>query len=132
LGAGLRWGEIISLTWEDVQRQSVRVVASKAKGRRARVIPIGRRVREVLGPARSQGAVIRTDAKEVHETLCAWLKTQGVKDTKPVHYLRKCYGFLAVGDHGVFVSSKLLGHSNITLTASTYAGQVDELPAVKF
>ena len=55
LGAGLRWGEISSLTWEDVQRQSVRVAASNAKGRRARVIPIGRRVREVLGPARGQG-----------------------------------------------------------------------------
>jgi hypothetical protein len=30
------------------------------------------------------------------------------------------------------VASKLLGHSSITLTASTYAGQVDKLPAVKF
>jgi integrase len=132
LGAGLRWGEIISLTWEDVQRQSVRVAASRAKGRRARVIPVGRMVREVLDPARSQGPVICTDAKEVHETFCTWLRTQGVKDAKPVHYLRKCYGSLAVGDYGIFVASKLLGHSNITLTASTYAGQVDELPAVKF
>ena len=132
LGAGLRWGEITSLTWEDVQEQSVRVAASKAKGRRARVIPIGRMVREVLGPARIQGAVICTDAKEVHETLCGWLKAQGVKDAKPVHYLRKCYGSLAVADHGVFIASKLLGHSNISLTASTYAGQVDHLPAVRF
>ena len=132
LGAGLRWGEIISLTWDDVQPQSVRVAASKAKGRRGRVIPIGRMVREVLGPARSQGIVIGTDAEEVHEGVCAWLRAQGVKDAKPVHYLRKCYGSLAVGDHGIFVASKLLGHSNITLTASTYAGQVDELPAVRF
>jgi integrase len=132
LGAGLRWGEIISLSWEDVRRESVRVAASNAKGRRARMIPIGQMVREVLNPARGQGAVIRGDSKEVHETLYAWLKAQGVKDAKPVHYLRKCYGSLAVGDHGIYVASKLLGHSNITLTASTYAGQVDELPAVKF
>jgi integrase len=132
LGAGLRWGEIISLTWEDVQRESVRVAASKAKGRRARVIPIGCMVSEALGPAQSQGAVISSNAKEVHRALSAWLKAQGVTDAKPVHYLRKCYGSLAVGDHGIFVASKLLGHSNITLTASTYAGQVDELPAVKF
>jgi len=132
MGAGLRWGEIVSLTWEDVQEESVRVAASKAKGRRARVIPIGRRVREVLGLDRSQGAVIRTDAKEVHEALSAWLRVQGVKDPKPIHYLRKCFGSLAVGDHGIYVASKLLGHSSIALTASTYAGQVDELPAVKF
>ena len=132
LGAGLRWGEIISLTWEEVQRQSVRVAASKAKGRRSRIIPIGRTVREVLNPARGQGPVIRTDSKEVHEALCAWLRAQNVKDAKPIHYLRKCYGSLAVGDHGIFVASKLLGHSSIALTASTYAGQVDELPSVKF
>ena len=43
----------------------------------------------------------------------------------------KCYGSLAVADHGVYVASKLLGHSNINLTASTYAGQVDKLPQVK-
>jgi integrase len=132
LGAGLRWGEILSLTWEDVQRQSVRIAASKAKGRRARVIPLGQMAREVLGPARGQGLVISTDAKEVHQTLCARLRGQGVKDAKPVHYLRKCFGSLAVGDHGIYVASKLLGHSSITLTAATYAGQVDELPAVKF
>ena len=49
-----------------------------------------------------------------------------------MHYLRKCYGSLAVADHGIFVVPKLLGHSSIGLTASTYAGQVDELLAVKF
>jgi integrase len=39
LGAGLRWGEIISLTWEIVRKESVIILASKAKGRRARVVP---------------------------------------------------------------------------------------------
>jgi integrase len=47
-------------------------------------------------------------------------------------YLRKCYGSLAVADHGVFIASKLLGHANISQTAGMYAGQVDQLPAVKF
>ena len=132
LGAGLRWGEIVSLNWEDVRRESIRIAASKAKGRRARVIPIGPLVRQVLEPARNQGTVIKGDPDEVHEILCEWLRQHGVKDTKPVHYLRKCFGSLAVADHGVFIASKLLGHSNISLTASTYAGQVDRLPAVTF
>ena len=132
LGAGLRWGEIVSLTWEDIQSESVRVAASKAKGRRARVVPIGGLLREVLEPQRSQGGIMRTDSAEVHNTLCAWLRARGVRDAKPVHYLRKCFGSLAVGDHGIYVAAKLLGHSSITLTASTYAGQVDQLPALKF
>ena len=132
LGAGLRWGEIVSLTWEDAEPDSVRVAASKAEGCRAHVIPIGRMVRAVLGPARGQGVVIRTDAAQVPGTLCTWLRAERIEELKPIHYLRKCYGSLAVGDHGIYVVSKLLGHSSITETASTYAGQVDEPPAVKF
>jgi integrase len=132
LGAGLRWGEIISLSWEDVQPGSVRISAGKAKGRRARVIPIGKRVQGVLERARGQGSLIESDPRGVHEALCTWLREHGVKDAKPVHYLRKCFGSLAVADHGIFIGSKLLGHASIGITASTYAGQVDKLPAVKF
>jgi integrase len=132
LGTGLRWGEIISLKWEDVQQDGVRVPAARAKGRRARVVPMGKKVQSVLTKARGQDLVITEDAKEIHEKLCVWLRAQGVKDSKPVHYLRKCFGSLAVADHGIFLASKLLGHSSINLTASTYAGQVDQLPAVSF
>ena len=132
LGAGLRWGEIVSLRWEDVQPDGVRVAAARAKGRKGRLVPVGKMVRNVLEAARGQDLVVGGEWKEVHERLCVWLRAQGVKDAKPVHYLRKCFGSLAVADHGIFLASKLLGHSTITLTASTYAGQVDQLPAVKF
>lgn len=132
LGCGLRWGEIVSLSWENVQSDSVRIAAGKAKGRRARIVPIGKRVQEVLKSARGQGLVIASDSAEVHEALCSWLRGNGIKDGKPIHYLRKCFGSLAVADHGIFIGSKLLGHASIGITASTYAGQVDKLPAVKF
>jgi integrase len=132
LGCGLRWGEIVSATWAEAEADGVRIPAGKAKGRRARVIPIGEPVRDALEASQGQGLVIGGDAKEVHEALCEWLRKRGVKDLKPVHYLRKCYGSLAVADHGVFIASKLLGHASISQTASTYAGQVDKLPAVKF
>jgi hypothetical protein len=72
------------------------------------------------------------DPAEVRKALCARVSQQGVKDAKPVHYLRKCHGWLAVADHGIFIAWKLLGHASIGITASTYAGQVDKLPAVKF
>ncbi len=132
LGAGLRWGEIISLPWEEVQPGRVRISAEKAKGRRARLIPIGKRVQGVLERARGQGTLIASSPTEVHDRLCTWLREHGVKDSKPVHYLRKCFGSLAVADHGIFIGSKLLGHASIGITASTYAGQVDKLPAVRF
>jgi len=69
LGAGLRWGEIISLSWEDVQTDSIRVLASKAKGRRTRVVPVSKLVRSVLDPRKSQGTVIADDPKEVRHAL---------------------------------------------------------------
>jgi integrase len=92
LGAGLRWGEIISLRWEDVQAEGVRVAAANAKGRRARVVPIGETVRSVLEAGRGKDDVIAGHPEEGHEKLCNWLRSQGVKDAKPVHYLRKCFG----------------------------------------
>ena len=55
-----------------------------------------------------------------------------MRDAEPVDCLRKCFGSLAVADHGILIGSKLLGHAVISITASTYAGQVDKLPAVRF
>jgi len=132
LGAGLRWGEIVSLTSEDVLSDTIRVAGERAKGRRGRAVPIGALLRGMLKTAPGQGPVLREDSREIHRALCDWLRKQGVKDQKSIHYLRKCYGSMAVADHGIFIASKLLGHASIGITASTYAGQVDKLPAVKF
>ncbi|NLH73924.1 MAG: hypothetical protein GX456_12790 [Verrucomicrobia bacterium] len=110
--------------------------AAVARGLRpksiSRIVPVGDPVREVLESSRGTGPVIESNPKLVHQQLCSWLRGKGVKDSKPIHYLRKCYGSLAVADHGIFIASKLLGHADIGLTVRTYAGQVDKLPAVRF
>jgi integrase len=93
---------------------------------------MARAVGDILSATRREEIVISSSAEEVHRELCDWLRKKGVKDAKPIHFLRKCFGSLAVADHGIYVASKLLGHSSISLTASTYAGQVDKLPAVSF
>jgi hypothetical protein len=41
------------------------------------------------GRSGDQGRVITGDVSEVHEKVCRWLRKKGVKDPKPVHYLRK-------------------------------------------
>jgi site-specific recombinase XerD len=132
LGCGLRWGEIASLTWDNVLPDGVRVLASLAKGRRSRIVPMGATVKEVLEAARAEGKILPHRPDIVHDDLSSWLRNQGVQAPMPVHYLRKCFGSLAVADHGIFIGSKLLGHASIAITSSTYAGQVDQLPAVKF
>jgi hypothetical protein len=107
LGCGLRWGEITSLTWENVSAGGVRILAGLAKGRRQRVVPISKGLSRLLQAGRSgkEGKVITGDVGEVHEKVCRWLRRKGVKDPKPIHYLRKCYRSLAVADHGIFVAS---------------------------
>ncbi|MGC8989321.1 MAG: hypothetical protein ACP5MD_04290 [Verrucomicrobiia bacterium] len=112
--------------------EGVRVLASLAKGRRTRIVPVGDSVREALESSRGTGPVIKINSKTVHQEVCSWLREKGVKDSKPIHYLQKCFGSLAVADHGIFIASKLLGHADIGLTAKTYAGQVDKLPALRF
>jgi integrase len=83
LGCGLRWGEIISLTWENVLPGGVRVLASLAKGRRQRVVPISKELSGLLQGGRSarEGSVITGDVWDVHEKVCRWLRRKGVKDS---------------------------------------------------
>ncbi len=134
LGAGLRWGEITTLTWGNVTGQGVRILAGLAKGRRERIVPLGEKLRKLLDSER-RGAterVITQDSGKLNAHLCVWLRQHDVEDARPLHYLRKCFGSMAAADHGIFIASKLLGHSTIALTAATYAGVVDRLPAVIF
>jgi integrase len=133
LGCGLRWGEIISLDYSNVLRDRVRVLAGHAKGRRQREVPMGAAVKSAMDTARqASGLVLGNDPASVHDELAKWLHLHGVTDAKPVHYLRKCFGSLAVADHGIFIGSKLLGHADISITAQTYANIVDKLPSVTF
>lgn len=134
LGAGLRWNEAVTLTWANVTPNGIRVLAALAKGRQERTVPVGAKLAGVLNTAaNTSGPVIETaDASALSRRLCTWLRRHGIEDAKPVHFLRKCYGSLAVADAGIFVASKLLGHASIEQTASVYAGIVDALPAVNF
>jgi integrase len=132
LGCGLRWGEIASLTWECVLDDRVRVLAGLAKGRRQRDIPFGPIVKVILDAARQPSGLVVPTPTAVHQELTAWLRTKGIKDQKPLHYLRKLFGSLAVADHGLFIGSKLLGHRQVELTARVYANLIDQLPSVNF
>jgi integrase len=107
LGCGLRWGEITSLAWENVLPGGVRVLAGFAKGRRQRIVLISKELSGLFQAARSgkEGSVITGDVWEVHEKVCRWLRKKGVKDPKPVHYLRECFEGITPG-HGAYWAGK--------------------------
>jgi integrase len=81
LGCGLQWGEIVSLTWENVLPSGVRILAGLAKGRRQRVVPVSKELSGLLQAARSgrEGSVITGDVREVHEKVCRWLRRKELR-----------------------------------------------------
>jgi integrase len=54
------------------------------------------------------------------DKLILWLKAHGVHGTKPLHQLRKECGSQFCDKHGVFATSEMLGHSDISVTANHY------------
>ena len=132
LGVGLRWHEAATMDWLNVGGDTVHVLATLAKGRKARTIPMGDTVKAALDAARKPAGPVLDDPVLAHAEITVWLRDRGITDAKPCHWLRKCFGSLAVGDHGVFVGSKLLGHAEISQTITAYSDLVDKLPAVNF
>jgi hypothetical protein len=57
------------------------------------------------------------------DALNKWLRSKGVEATKPLHELRKECGSQICAKHGIHAASRLLRHTDISLTAAHYADQ---------
>jgi integrase len=56
----------------------------------------------------------------IFKRLAGWLKGQGVPAGKPLHTLRKEYGSQICDRHGIFMASRSLRHSDVSVTAAHY------------
>jgi integrase len=56
----------------------------------------------------------------IFKRLSGWLKTQGVRDAKPLHVLRKEYGSQICAAHGIYAASLALRHSDVAVTVAHY------------
>ena len=54
------------------------------------------------------------------EGLIAWLGTRGVKDSMPIHVLRKLAGSLVFQAHGIEQARGFLGHGDVSTTSRSY------------
>ena len=54
------------------------------------------------------------------DKLIAWLRGKGVGGEKPLHALRKEFGSLIAQKFGIYAAKEVLGHADITTTASHY------------
>jgi integrase len=59
-------------------------------------------------------------AQEHFQALYGWLKSQGIKDQKPLHTLRKEVGSILANDQGIFAAQQVLRHKHIATTAKHY------------
>lgn len=142
LGAGLRRGEIDMLLWEqvDFERKLIRIETTryfKPKSEdSAGEVEIDDELVEILREFH-EGAtgefVVQSDrdprpgasysytrAESAFGALYSWLKAKGVKETKPLHTLRKEFGSIICQKAGLYAASRLLRHADIAVTASYY------------
>jgi integrase len=59
--------------------------------------------------------------------LSTWLRSKGIRGTKPIHGLRKAAGSLIHEHHGIEAARSFLGHADISTTCASY---VDKKPRV--
>jgi integrase len=145
ISAGLRRGEIDSLTWGqiDFRRQLIRVEPTEKAGLKTAdsraEIPIDENVTALLhghfsrvkkpnafvidaegekGGQKRWGQHYRADA--VFDRLTQWLRKNGVTARKPLHELRKELGALVTAEHGIYAASRVMRHSTVATTAAHY------------
>jgi integrase len=53
-------------------------------------------------------------------SLVDWLRGKGIRETKPIHYLRKAFGDMVAREHGIAVAANTLGNS-IQVCYATYS-----------
>lgn len=149
LSAGLRRGEVDSLSWGqvDFDRRLIRVEATEKGGLKTQdsrdEVPIDDHVAAILrgffaklrskdsrrsyvvpgtggqGGHKKWGRHYRADA--VFTRLTDWLRAQGVTARKPLHELRKELGALVTAEHGIYAASRVLRHADVSTTARHYS-----------
>jgi hypothetical protein len=63
------------------------------------------------------------------KTLYAWLRKQGVADTKKLHTLRKELGAVLASEQGIFAAQSVLRHAQISTTAAYYTDKKKRITA---
>ena len=140
LCAGLRRGEIDRLLWSQVNFGTSLIVVKATdcfapKANSVGEIPIDAEIVKLLKEwkkgATSRFVVegvdpkVNTDshhyrAARAHEELIRWLHRKGLTSRNPLHALRKEFGSIVCQKAGVYVASRLLRHTNISMTAAIY------------
>jgi integrase len=140
LNTGGRAGELLRLTWDDIDmpasgQWSVRLVNAKGDGTpRARKVPVNARAQQALEkaakifpPTKGGPVFVNTQGKAWAGTAAITLQflqtcdRAGIKDAR-LHDLRRTFGSTLVNKGASLQAvSELMGHASVVVTASVYA-----------
>ncbi|MCC6494401.1 MAG: tyrosine-type recombinase/integrase [Pirellulales bacterium] len=139
---GLRRGELLSLTWADVDLTNleIRVVAATSKGRRERTVPISKDLALIVEPWRKESNASASEEvlpwpednyRQLYDDWHAIQKEAGIPDDK--HYLPKncrstCASALIASNVPTVVVKDFLGHATVTTTENYY---INTKPALR-
>ena len=139
---GLRRGELLGITWKDVdfKQLEVRVVAATSKGRRERMVPMSPDLAAHLEQWREDSSVGKNLAvlpwphdtyRQLYDDWHAIQKAAGVPDD--AHYLPKncrstCASALIASNVPTIVVKDFLGHATVTTTENYY---INTKPALR-
>lgn len=145
LGAGLRVGEATHQTWANILERSVWIEHSSAhrtKSGESREVPVSASllaclekhrglpnhyvIADIFPPKLSKHGKPLRRADRSTKRLRKWLKEKGVKDKRPIHWLRKVFGSTVTQQWDIYTASKWLGHSSVVVTEQVYAGVAED------
>lgn len=137
LFTGCRKGEILSLTWSNVQLEQGRIYLPMTKNGKSRSVLLNAKAREVLEGLKKDDAKDTDfvfpsrhgatgghleDIRRVFDRVCIAANIKGLR----IHDLRHSFATLAVmSGASLYDVQKLLGHSDIAMT-QRYAHMVDD------
>lgn len=144
LGAGLRLQEATHVRWEDVLPNGIYVRndwVHKTKSDKDRDIPLEPEFLSMFETFRrfpgdwviadergtEPGSCPKKRSLGTARRLAKWLRIKLDKPDleNPVHWLRKAFGSVVCFRNGLYVASRLLGHSTVAVTEAVYAGLLD-------
>ncbi len=129
---GLRWSDIVKLTWEEIQHSKaeghyIRYTQKKTQG--AETLPISKTARELVGPkGNAEEHVFRNLRYSAHFSvvLGRWMLKAGITKKITFHNFRHTYATLQLSQGtDIYTVSKMLGHKDLK-TTQVYVKIIDE------
>jgi integrase len=137
LATGLRRGELLALTWLDIDLEARTLIVRRSKSGKPRTLPLSRVAMDILSniPGVHEGAVFKKNERPINvnelEDAWQWAKEKAGIEDLHLHDLRHTFATrLSQAGKELYAISQLLGHSSIAMTTRYAHHNVESLRRV--